>query len=122
MAARARSCSTAARRRRLQQRVRPPDAAGYFRSFELPTEQPGVVRAYDKPIMLAGGLGAIDRGQVQKLRCAPGDAVDRARRPGDADRPRRRRRVVGGVRAEREASISPRCSATTPRWSAAARK
>jgi phosphoribosylformylglycinamidine synthase len=52
-----------------------PALAGYFRSFELATDQPGVVRAYDKPIMLAGGLGAIDRGQVDKLVLRPGDAV-----------------------------------------------
>jgi len=52
-----------------------PALAGYFRSFELPTDQPGLVRAYDKPIMLAGGLGAIDRGQVKKLDLRPGDAV-----------------------------------------------
>ncbi len=52
-----------------------PALAGYFRSFELPTGEPGVVRAYDKPIMLAGGLGAIDRGQVSKLPLRPGDAV-----------------------------------------------
>jgi phosphoribosylformylglycinamidine synthase len=52
-----------------------PALAGYFRSFELPTDQPGVVRAYDKPIMLAGGLGAIDRAQVKKLDLRPGDAV-----------------------------------------------
>jgi phosphoribosylformylglycinamidine synthase len=52
-----------------------PALAGYFRSFELPTETPGLVRAYDKPIMLAGGLGAIDRGQVRKLGLRPGDLV-----------------------------------------------
>jgi phosphoribosylformylglycinamidine synthase len=52
-----------------------PALAGYFRSFELPTGEPGVVRAYDKPIMLAGGLGAMDRGQVAKLPLRPGDAV-----------------------------------------------
>jgi phosphoribosylformylglycinamidine synthase len=52
-----------------------PALAGYFRSFELPSPEPGVVRAYDKPIMLAGGLGAIDRGQVKKLDLRPGDAV-----------------------------------------------
>ena len=32
-------------------------------------------RAYDKPIMLAGGLGAMDRGQVRKLPLRAGDAV-----------------------------------------------
>lgn len=52
-----------------------PALTGYFRSFELPTTTPGLTRAYDKPIMLAGGLGAIDRGQVKKLTLRPGDAV-----------------------------------------------
>ena len=52
-----------------------PNLAGYFRSFELATDTPGLVRAYDKPIMLAGGVGAIDRGQVKKLPLRPGDAV-----------------------------------------------
>jgi len=51
-----------------------PNLAGYFRSFEL-VQGPGLVRAYDKPIMLAGGLGAIDRIQVDKLKLQPGDAV-----------------------------------------------
>ena len=35
----------------------------------------GLTRAYDKPIMLAGGLGAIDRIQVKKIRRQDGDAV-----------------------------------------------
>ncbi|MBB5676194.1 phosphoribosylformylglycinamidine synthase [Xanthomonas arboricola] len=51
-----------------------PNLLGYFRSFEL-AEGEGLTRAYDKPIMLAGGLGAIDRNQVEKLRLQPGDAV-----------------------------------------------
>ncbi|PPU09468.1 phosphoribosylformylglycinamidine synthase [Xanthomonas arboricola] len=51
-----------------------PNLLGYFRSFEL-AEGQGLTRAYDKPIMLAGGLGAIDRNQVEKLRLQPGDAV-----------------------------------------------
>jgi len=51
-----------------------PNLVGYFRSFELP-ESAGLTRAYDKPIMLAGGLGAIDRIQVEKIRLQPGDAV-----------------------------------------------
>jgi len=50
-----------------------PNLLGYFRSFEL--SEGDVVRGYDKPIMLAGGLGAIDRGQVGKHRLRPGDAV-----------------------------------------------
>ncbi|KAF1708273.1 phosphoribosylformylglycinamidine synthase [Pseudoxanthomonas sangjuensis] len=51
-----------------------PNLLGYFRSFEL-KEGDGLVRAYDKPIMLAGGLGAIDRVQVEKKKLRPGDAV-----------------------------------------------
>ena len=50
-----------------------PNLLGYFRSFELPED--GVTRAYDKPIMLAGGLGAIDRVQVDKIKLREGDAV-----------------------------------------------
>ncbi len=54
----------------------------------------------------------------------PGRRADRrAGRAGDADRSRRRRRVVGRVRARRtKISISPRSSATTPRCSGAARR
>ena len=55
-----------------------PNLTGYFRSFELAgTASDGtpVTRAYDKPIMLAGGLGAIDRNQVEKLGLRPGYAV-----------------------------------------------
>ncbi|RNF84325.1 phosphoribosylformylglycinamidine synthase [Montanilutibacter psychrotolerans] len=55
-----------------------PNLVGYFRSFEL-AEGAGdngvLARAYDKPIMLAGGLGAIDRVQVEKLGLKPGYAV-----------------------------------------------
>src|SRR5207342_1577072 len=51
-----------------------PNLVGYFRSFEL-AEGDGLVRAYDKPIMLAGGVGAIDRPLVAKTPLSPGDAV-----------------------------------------------
>ena len=50
-----------------------PNLLGYFRSFELPED--GITRAYDKPIMLAGGLGAIDRIQVDKITLGEGDRV-----------------------------------------------
>jgi len=50
-----------------------PNLLGYFRSFELP--QNGIIRSYDKPIMLAGGLGAIDRLQVEKQPLAAGDQI-----------------------------------------------
>jgi phosphoribosylformylglycinamidine synthase len=52
-----------------------PALCGYFRSFELATLEPGLWRGYDKPIMLAGGVGSIERSQVEKLRLRPGDAV-----------------------------------------------
>ena len=55
-----------------------PNLVGYFRSFELEAPAPGettLTRAYDKPIMLAGGLGAMDRIQVEKLGLKPGHAV-----------------------------------------------
>ena len=52
-----------------------PNLLGYFRSFELPEGDDGLVRGYDKPIMLAGGLGAIDRAMVEKKTLSPGDAV-----------------------------------------------
>jgi phosphoribosylformylglycinamidine synthase len=60
-----------------------PNLLGYFRAFEtveardsdLAAGQAALIRGYDKPIMLAGGLGAIDRPMVTKTRLAPGDAV-----------------------------------------------
>jgi phosphoribosylformylglycinamidine synthase len=51
-----------------------PALGGYFRSFEAIDDQ-GVWRAYDKPIMIAGGLGAIRKPLVEKLSLRPGDAV-----------------------------------------------
>ncbi|MDX2023076.1 MAG: phosphoribosylformylglycinamidine synthase [Deltaproteobacteria bacterium] len=54
-----------------------PNLAGYFRTFEL--EVPGVrgreVRGYHKPIMLAGGMGNIRAGHVQKNTIAEGAPV-----------------------------------------------
>jgi phosphoribosylformylglycinamidine synthase len=52
-----------------------PALAGYFRSFEIAGEEPGMRWGYDKPIMLAGGIGRIEPDQVVKLRLSPGDAV-----------------------------------------------
>ncbi|MCC5860774.1 MAG: phosphoribosylformylglycinamidine synthase [Gammaproteobacteria bacterium] len=43
-----------------------PNLAGYFRSFEQLTADPQVVRGYHKPIMIAGGLGNIRDGHVEK--------------------------------------------------------
>jgi phosphoribosylformylglycinamidine synthase len=51
-----------------------PCLAGYFRSFEQ-GQTATLVRGYDKPIMIAGGLGAVRPGHVAKRRVQPGDAV-----------------------------------------------
>ncbi|MFS8136634.1 MAG: phosphoribosylformylglycinamidine synthase [Thermomonas sp.] len=56
-----------------------PNLVGYFRTFELgegfTADGARLTRAYDKPIMLAGGIGAMDRSMVAKRLLAPGDAV-----------------------------------------------
>jgi phosphoribosylformylglycinamidine synthase len=52
-----------------------PNVCGYFRSFEVSTETPGLTRAYDKPIMLAGGLGVVEPSHVKKILLQDGDAV-----------------------------------------------
>ncbi len=52
-----------------------PALCGYFRAFELATPEPGVLRGYDKPIMLAGGLGAVETALVQKKLLRHGDSV-----------------------------------------------
>jgi phosphoribosylformylglycinamidine synthase len=41
-----------------------PNLAGYFRTFEQPVA--GVLRGYHKPIMVAGGMGNIRAGHVEK--------------------------------------------------------
>ena len=52
-----------------------PCLVGYFRSFEQETGDPHLHRGYDKPIMLAGGIGNLATIHVQKGRLQPGDAV-----------------------------------------------
>ncbi|HEY2345221.1 MAG TPA: phosphoribosylformylglycinamidine synthase [Xanthomonadaceae bacterium] len=52
-----------------------PALCGYFRAFEIATPEPGLVRGYDKPIMLAGGLGAVETALVEKKPLRPGDRV-----------------------------------------------
>jgi phosphoribosylformylglycinamidine synthase len=47
-----------------------PNLAGYFRTFEQAVD--GVVRGYHKPIMVAGGLGNIRAGHVDKGDVLPG--------------------------------------------------
>ena len=54
-----------------------PALAGYFRTFEQTVENDGTVerRGYDKPIMLAGGIGNIRPQDVQKLRLPVGAKI-----------------------------------------------
>ncbi|MET0230420.1 MAG: phosphoribosylformylglycinamidine synthase, partial [Rhodanobacteraceae bacterium] len=52
-----------------------PALGGYFRTFEQDTNEPGIRRGYDKPIMIAGGLANLRRRDVEKGVLADGDAV-----------------------------------------------
>ena len=110
------------RRRGVQQRIRPAESRAAI-SARSSSDVDGEVRGYHKPIMIAGGLGNVARACTSRSRRAAGRAADRARRPGDADRPRRRRGVVAWAAAPaRRISTSLRCSAATPRSSGARRK
>ena len=50
-----------------------PNILGLFRTFE--ETAPGRYRGYHKPIMVAGGVGLIAAGQVEKMQPQPGDRV-----------------------------------------------
>jgi len=54
-----------------------PNLAGYFRAFceQVPGPAGEMVRGYHKPIMIAGGLGNIRDGLVEKLRIPPGAPI-----------------------------------------------
>ncbi len=54
-----------------------PSIAGYFRTLELtvPGDAPGVTRGFHKPVMLAGGIGAVRPGQVEKQAVQPGSPL-----------------------------------------------
>ncbi len=52
-----------------------PALAGYFRSFEHAESGNGTLRGYDKPIMLAGGMGNIRPAHVDKQRIPVGAAI-----------------------------------------------
>ena len=51
-----------------------PAVLGYFRTFEH-AEQGGVTRGYHKPVMLAGGIGAVRPGHVAKAPIPDGAAL-----------------------------------------------
>ncbi len=101
-----------------------PAISGYFRTFELEVDGADVreVRGYHKPIMLAGGLGNVRAAHVQKAEIPAGAPIVVLGGPamliglggGAASSLARARRP--------RTSTSRRCSATTPRWSGAARR
>ncbi|MBL8331138.1 MAG: phosphoribosylformylglycinamidine synthase [Rubrivivax sp.] len=57
-----------------------PNLGGYFRVYEQAVA--GVQRGYHKPIMIAGGLGAIDASQTHKKPFAPGTLLIQLGGPG----------------------------------------
>jgi len=57
-----------------------PNLVGYFRVYEQTVA--GVRRGYHKPIMIAGGLGAISASQVKKLPFGPGTLLVQLGGPG----------------------------------------
>lgn len=53
-----------------------PAILGYFRTFEQPDRRAGaIVRGFHKPVMLAGGIGAIRQGDVAKAPVPVGAAL-----------------------------------------------
>ena len=112
-----------ARRRRVQQRVRPAQpAAATSASSSRPST--GVRRGYHKPIMIAGGLGTHRRrarprrstfpaGTLLIQLGGPGMRIGMGGGAASLD---------GGRRPTRATSTSTRCSAATPRSSAARRR
>ena len=57
-----------------------PNLLGYFREYEQ--EVSGVQRGYHKPIMIAGGLGAIDSSQTHKIEFPAGTLLIQLGGPG----------------------------------------
>ncbi|SFV66559.1 Phosphoribosylformylglycinamidine synthase, synthetase subunit / Phosphoribosylformylglycinamidine synthase, glutamine amidotransferase subunit [hydrothermal vent metagenome] len=51
-----------------------PNLCGYFRTFEQ-TDENGVMRGYHKPIMLAGGMGSINREHIKKNKIPAGSHI-----------------------------------------------
>ncbi|MCX7945808.1 MAG: phosphoribosylformylglycinamidine synthase [Hydrogenophilus sp.] len=59
-----------------------PTLTGFFRTFEI--EVMGTVWGFHKPVMIAGGLGAIDGAAVDKVSFAPGTLLVQLGGPGMA--------------------------------------
>lgn len=52
-----------------------PNLAGYFRTFQSQTDQPSTHWGYHKPIMIAGGVGNVQRQHAVKKTVHPGGLV-----------------------------------------------
>ncbi|MGH6627554.1 MAG: phosphoribosylformylglycinamidine synthase [Burkholderiaceae bacterium] len=61
-----------------------PNLLGYFREYEqtVASDVDSIRRGYHKPIMIAGGLGAIDAGLTKKIEFAPGTLLIQLGGPG----------------------------------------
>jgi len=61
-----------------------PNLLGYFREYEqtVASDVDSIRRGYHKPIMIAGGLGAIDAGQTQKIEFPAGSLLIQLGGPG----------------------------------------
>ena len=61
-----------------------PNLAGYFREYEqaVTSDQDTVLRGYHKPIMIAGGVGAIDANQTKKIEFPAGTLLIQLGGPG----------------------------------------
>ena len=70
-----------ARRRGLQQRIRPALPAGLFPRIRA-ADAGDVMRGYHKPIMIAGGLGTIDAGLTKKIEFPAGTLLIQLGGPG----------------------------------------
>jgi phosphoribosylformylglycinamidine synthase len=76
-----------------------PNLAGYFRVYEQTVA--GQRRGYHKPIMIAGGLGAIAASQTHKVEFPAGTLLVQLGGPGHAHRHGRRRGQLDGRRRQR---------------------
>ncbi|WP_394329455.1 phosphoribosylformylglycinamidine synthase [Rhodoferax koreense] len=61
-----------------------PNLLGYFREYEqtVASDVDSIRRGYHKPIMIAGGLGAIDAGQTKKIEFPAGSLLIQLGGPG----------------------------------------
>ena len=101
-----------------------PALTGYFRTFEqsISTPHGDEVRGYHKPIMLAGGMGNIREGHVQKGEITIGAKLIVLGGPAMLIGLGGGRLLPWPPAPVPPIWISPRCSVKTRKWNAAAKK